>query len=370
MDTGNSIRRVCLISFASRGNLGDDALLNLAMVHYRSESKGGVRVICIGKTPGTAGLAGRFMAMRMAARWSDDIEFIGGYLHGSTGGALGTALATLSGLAWEKRLGAEFQVLFRGAGIGPFDSLSRKFLKYLTGSLRVQGSFRDSSSITLASDIFGKDAIIAQADPIALMPLESGDSDVIRAGEDFGRPCLIPRHIPGMDSLDFYLGIARDIRSILGVFPELAVTRPSDLRLAGAIAGKFRTVLRSECSGVNSRDRVTCGGTESVAILSNPVTAAQFLARRSLLVSARYHGCILGMRAGTPTLALAIDPKLLYLDDAFQAMRRAGLNPGQLTVFPQTFLIERTMSRFMANAVKFLFRRRIAFFVPSSAQRS
>lgn len=340
--------RVCIVAFAGRENLGDEALVRLA------RHRCGKRVILLGGTRGTAGMAGRFLAMGMAARWAGRIEFTGGYLHGVTSGALKTALATLTGLALARARGASFRVHFQGAGLGPFGSFEKAFLSKLCGAIPSSGGFRDRASLELGRELFSNPHLELQEDPVALMELEQIQVHRPSADHSSPIPCMIVKPVPGIRGFFPYAEMAECVRELFGVYPDLAVARPGDLGFARGLAKGLGQTVSSK----------------GITILSDPSTASAWMVSRPLVISARYHPALLAMRAGCPTLALVTDPKLMYLDDARKTMLHGGLNPGPLACFPETFTLRENFLPSQGRALLSIFRRRIALLSKTSQENS
>lgn len=282
---------VAISGYYGYGNVGDEIILDNLVEWLRTRAGIDDIVVLSGDPAATSSR----LRVRSVQRYSPIAvvrELLRSSLLVSGGGSLiqdrtsvRSALYYLAVLAVAKVLGRRVAVV--GQGLGPVNSrLVRTLVRAILSRIDYI-SLRDRGSVSLLRSLGEQTKEVRLGADLAFLEQVPGD-DICDDSPAGARPVLLV--VPGLDA------------------------RRADLEWPALLARELRRRLHGQSDldvlAFQSADACPLDGLEGIPTVVGPDRADQVVRASSLVVSARFHGLVLAVRAGVPGIALGSDPKI------------------------------------------------------------
>lgn len=311
-------RRILLMGYAGHGNFGDDLLLKLAIDAIEADGDHAITIhsSARGDRPGYLGkwfpratvTTGR-LTCRLVARHDRVLYFGGGVLFDynrlGTGRYLRRMLSDMR-LSLLPRLlsGTRFGGI--GMGLGPF--ACDRGLRLAGRRLRPFSllGVRDEESLRLAREQGARQAKMTPDLSLLLADGSQPMCDESREVGDSPRILLCPRRYPHGERKDHYLtALEEAARRLRTEFPRALIT------VFGFQGGHDEEAV------------ARIGRVADDAVMWDPLRMGigdvmRLFAGQDVIVSSRMHGIFVAGIAGTPSVAIGVDPKLAYAAGFFR----------------------------------------------------
>ena len=311
-------RRILLMGYAGHGNFGDDLLLKLAVeaIEASGEQEITIHSTASGDRPSYlrswfphARVTTGKLTYRLVAHHDRVLYFGGGVLFDynklGLGRYLRRALSDIR-LSLLPRLIAGTRFGGIGMGLGPF--ACDRGLRLAGKRIRPFSllGVRDKESLRLAR-LQGVHQ--ARMTPDLSLLLADGSQPMcagIRTGTDSPRILLCPRHYPHGERKDHYLSALEEAaRRLRAEFPDTLMTvfgfqGGHDEEAVASIGRLADDVMMWDPFSMGIRDVMS------------------LFASQDVVISSRMHGIFVAGIAGTPSVAIGVDPKLAYAAGFFR----------------------------------------------------
>lgn len=311
-------RRVLLLGYFDRGNLGDDAMRDALLTFARYEHPH-TRVRCIPLPELRAPSLLQLPSLLRSLRWADVAILAGGtHFHDGLGTRSLRILLTFS-LMFVAARALGTSIAFAGIGVGPLHSRLARLLTKLIFAVSSVTLVRDSQSAEVVRSLSSRSKVIEGFDCASLLASAA------------------PARVPRRDSVGISLvpyfasyecsrrGDLASVRSLRFALADWHRDRPSmtvqvfvfyqgrgenDTRISKELAASLAPDIPAEL--------VHC---------ENPGQTLRELATIDALVATRYHAALLGYLVGVPMIIIAYEKKCEVLAEQLGLPREAVLTP-------------------------------------------